>query len=228
MIQVGGFTLDPLQEAGIRAVQKEWRAGSSRCLLVGPTGVGKTVISLAIEDMCLKNNKTVGFITSGRELIFQKARSAHRGGLPFTVLMSDSGYEYSESAELSIVSKDTLEARIQHILFRYPDLWIVDEADVALSPAWRRILGLSKHVLGLTATPETASGHGMGGFYDSMVEVANYTQLIESGRLVDVPEGKCFSPYRPHLAGVRSSGGEWNSASLSSRMNRPDIVGDIV
>lgn len=229
VIQVGEFILDELQEQAVLNVRKAYAGGARRVLLVGPTGNGKTIMSLAVESLSLDRGSRVGFITSGRQLILQKAEKAERAGLAFSVLMNDSGHDdFDCGADLQIVSKDTLEARLGKILFSYPKLWVVDECDVALSPVWRKILDESEFVLGMTATPVNGKDKGLGDFYDAIVEVASYSQLIASGRLVDVPEGKLFSPYRPYLVGMKTSAGDYNTASLTSRMNTPQIVGDVV
>ena len=229
MIQVGDFILDELQERAVNAVRNELRAGKKRVLLVGPTGFGKTVLALAVESLCLEKGTRVGFITSGRTLILQKAASSERAGLNFSVLMNQSGYpDFDCMTDFAIVSKDTLKHREKRMLFSHPDLWIVDEADVAISPRWLEMLEKAQVVLGLTATPVTGKDQGLGFFYEAIVEAASYSQLIASGRLVDVPEGKMFSPYRPYLLGVSSSAGDYNSASLTERMDSPQIVGDVV
>jgi len=227
MIQVGPFVLDQYQQAAIDALRYEMECGRTHLLLVAPTGSGKTVIALGIESLCMERGTRVGFITSGRQLILQKAAKAEAAGLRFTVLMGDSGYEFDPDADLMIVSKDTLQQRWGHISWQEPDLWIVDEADVAISPKWMEILSRSRSVIGLTATPITGQGDTLP-MYESLVTVATYSQLIESGRLVDVPAGCVFSPSRPDLTGGRTSAGDWSKPWLSERMRRPKLVGNIV
>ena len=228
MIAVGTYTLDSYQEAAVEKLREVFAAGKQRPLLVAPTGTGKTIIALGIESLCLEQGTRVGFITSGRQLIFQKARKAAEAGLEYSVLLSNSEYTFDPDAQLLIVSKDTLKARWGKISWREPDLWIVDECDVAISKQWLEILSRGNaRVIGLTATPITGHGHSLP-FYDSLVTVADYSQLIDSGRLVDVPVGKVFAPNRPDLTGGTMSAGDWSKPFLSKRMNRPKLTGDIV
>ena len=228
MIKVGPFILDDYQERSIPALRAEFAKGHDRVVLCAPTGSGKTICSLAIEQMCIEAGTRVAFITSGRQLIFQKAQKAKEAGLNFSVLMGASHFEWDPDADLLIVSKDTLTARYgKNLSWREPDLLIVDECDVAKSDVWIEILERSPRTIGLTATPITSQGQPLP-FYEAMVEVASYSELIRSGRLVDVPLGNLFSPYRPSLKGGEVSNGDWNTRWLGGRMNRPKLVGDIV
>lgn len=227
MITVGPFTLDKYQDRTVSLLRKAFADGHERVLCVAPTGSGKTIIALAIAQLCAKQRTSVAFITTGRSLIFQMARKAQESGLNFSVLMADSPWEWNPDADLLIVSKDTLEARHGRFSWREPNLFIVDEADIALSAKWVQILKRAPLTLGLTATPLTTQGSPLP-FYEAIVDVASYSELIESGRLVDVPVGNLFSPYRPDLTGGKTTGADWNNRWLEERINRPKLVGDIV
>ena len=228
MIEVGEYTLDEYQERSLPALAEGFRQGLKRQLLVAPTGSGKTLVSLGIEQACIEKGTTCGFITSGRQLIFQKARAAELAGINYSVLMSNSNFEWNPDADLVIISKDTLEARVGKIPWRQPVMLCVDEADVATSPNWIGMIKASKFTIGLTATPCDGSGKGLGFLYERIVEVANYSELITSGRLVDIPEGNCFAPYSPDMTGGKSTANDWNQGWLGGRMNTPKLVGDIV
>lgn len=227
MIQVGDFILDAFQERAVEKLRAEFRKGHTRVLCVAPTGAGKTIVSLGIEQLCIENGTRVAFITTGRSLIFQKAAKAAEAGLNFSVLMGDSPYEWDPDADLLIISKDTLEARYGTISWREPRLFIVDECDIATSENWMNILQRAEMTLGLTATPITSQGQPLP-WYEAVVDVASYSELIHSGRLVDVPVGNLYSPYRPSLTGGKLSGGDWNLRWLEKRMNNKRLVGDIV
>lgn len=82
-------------------------------------------------------------------------------------------------------------------------------------------------VIGLTATPCDGEGKGLP-WYKAMVEAASFSDLIATGRLVDIPDGNVFCPYRPDLTGAKTSGGDYSGNWLQERMDRSHLVGDIV
>lgn len=141
MIQVGPFTLDDFQEQAVINTRQAVANGSDRVLLVSPTGSGKTIMAAAIIQSTVEKGNRIAFITSGRQLIFQMVRTLEDMGIQHTVMMSNSGYEYSPGAQVAVISKDTLASRIKNgVPWTPPDVFIVDEADVCLSQEWRSIL----------------------------------------------------------------------------------------
>lgn len=231
MITVGSYTLDHFQEQAVIRARDSIARGHKSILIVSPTGSGKTIIAAAIMAACVEKGKRLWFITRGRQLVFQMAETLTEMGIWHTVMMANSETEYSPGAQVTICSKDTLDSRIKRKLpHRYPDVFIVDEADICISKAWLQILKHGKIVIGLTATPCDGNGEGLGKPlpYTDMIIAASFSDLIESGRLVDIPEGNVFSPYRPSLDGAKVSGGDYNQKWLADRMDDDKLVGDIV
>jgi DNA repair protein RadD len=232
MITVGHWTLDPRQEHNaIGGCRQAFGAGHKHVLMCAPTGFGKTVTTAALTDLCARKGNKVGIIMSGRTLVFQMSDTLVDAQIPHSVLMNDSGHTFDPKCDVAVISKDTFASRRKTsiALSGYqPDIWIIDEADVCVSAEWQELFKLAPLRIGMTATPCDGQGKGLGHTYTSLVIAANYSELIQSGRLVDVPEAKCFSPVRPDLTGIRSSKGDYVQKSLSDRMNDNQMVGDIV
>ena len=110
-MKVGPYTLDEYQERAVNEVRASLAAGGRRILLAAPTGTGKTVIAMAITELSARRGTRGGFISSGRQLIYQMARKAEESGLDYSVLMANSRYEWNPDAQCLIISKDTLAAR---------------------------------------------------------------------------------------------------------------------
>lgn len=225
-MRIGPFQLYDYQVRGLELARQAVGAlpRPARVVVVAPTGAGKTVIALALIQLAVEKGSRVGFITSGRQLILQMARTMEKAGVPFSVLMAQCDYRHDPTAQVQLVSKDTLQARPDELGVP-PTIWIVDEADVCLSEKWQALLSTAPVVIGFTATPCRSNGKGMGPFYQDLVEVACYSELLNKERLCPV---RCFAPYQPDLKGVSTtSTGDYDQRQLSGVMNADMLVGDI-
>lgn len=226
-MQIGPFSLYDYQLRGLelsrQAVARMGRP--ARLVVVAPTGAGKTVVALALMRLAVEKGSRVGFITSGRQLILQMARTMERAGLPFSVLMAQCEYQHNPEAPVQLVSKDTLQAR-PHAMGEPPVIWVVDEADVCMSAKWQEILSTADVVIGFTATPTRGPGKGMGPYYQEMVEVASYSELLSKNRLVPV---QCRAPSKPDLrrVSIDSKTKDYHQGQLGTTMNQAPLIGDV-
>ena len=94
---------------------------------------------------------------------------------------------------------------------------------------WKKILDEypNARLIGLTATPCRADGRGLGNFFDQIVEGPQIPELIAQGYLVPTVY---YAPAnsQPNLKGIKTVAGDYAKHQLSARMNRDDLVGDIV
>src|SRR5262249_34594521 len=106
-------------------------------------------------------------------------------------------------------------------------LVIPDEAHHGVAPTWRGILDEYQHatIIGLTATPQRSDGRGLGDIYQVLVEAPQIAELISLGCLVGT---RVFAPYIPDLKGVRVERGDYAEGELALRMDKQQLVGDIV
>ena len=223
MIAVGPYHLRDYQQAAYQSIRGEF-ARHDWVLAVAPTGSGKTVMASAIMQAAKDKGKRVAFIVSGRQLVLQASRKLEECGIEHAVMMSGEHYWPSP---ITVASKDTYASWILgkgSVRELTPDLWIVDEADTAISEEWMRILGTGGKVLGLTATPITGNGKGLPR-YESLCKLATYAELIENGSLVPV---RCYSPSRPDLDGVGTTGSDYHQGNLATFMDRSELIGDVV
>jgi len=172
-------------------------------------------MALALMASAVEKGSSVGFITSGRQLIFQIAKHLEKAGMQFSMLMNQSGdHEYIPGRPIQILSKDTLVSRTDRIPWVAPDMMIVDEADVAISPKWLGLLEQSDWCIGLTATPCLGNGNGLP-WYQDMTVAASYSELIAQGSLVEIEP---YSPVRPDLSEVGRTGYDYHQGQSSEVM----------
>jgi superfamily II DNA or RNA helicase len=107
------------------------------------------------------------------------------------------------------------------------DLLVIDECHHCPANTYRRIIECypGAVLLGLTATPCRGDGRGLGSIFDVIIECPQVASLIEEGYLVKT---KVYAPVDPDLRGVRSQGGDYVETQLAERMDRPNLIGDIV
>jgi superfamily II DNA or RNA helicase len=109
------------------------------------------------------------------------------------------------------------------------DLLIIDEAHHVLANTWKDVADYYANagavILGMTATPARGDGRGLGSVFKVMVQGPTVVELIEGGYLVKT---LVYAPYRPDLTGVRIVAGDYNESQVAERVNKPELVGDVV
>jgi superfamily II DNA or RNA helicase len=107
------------------------------------------------------------------------------------------------------------------------ELLIIDESHHAPAETYRKIIDSypGAVLIGLTATPCRGDGRGLGGIFETIIECPQVPALIEQKYLVGT---KVYAPCVPDLKGVEVRKGDYVEAQLAERMDRDDLVGDIV
>ena len=107
------------------------------------------------------------------------------------------------------------------------NLIVVDEAHHIAARTWELILKEypNARLIGLTATPCRSDGRGLGNFFDEIIEGPQIPELIKQGHLVPTVY---YAPAEPNLKGIKTVAGDYAKNQLAKRMNRDDLVGDIV
>jgi len=107
------------------------------------------------------------------------------------------------------------------------DLLIIDEAHHCPANTYRKIIDAYPQaiLIGLTATPCRGDGRGLGGIFELIVECPQVAELIEQKYLVRT---RVFAPVDPDLKGVETRVGDYVESQLAERMDRTNLVGDIV
>jgi superfamily II DNA or RNA helicase len=206
-------------------IEQLMAAPSRRSLLVAPTGSGKTVIASEIIHRSV--DKHILFLAHRRELIFQTQRHLAEFGVSAGTILA--GEKLDLMCGVQVASIQTLWSRCMRGSTDLPhaDLIFVDEAHHARSRTWQRTIEAypSAKIIGMTATPCRRDGRGLGNIFESMVECPQVPELIEMGYLVGT---KVFAPSRPDLTGVTVRQGDYAENQLAERMDRAELVGDIV
>jgi DNA repair protein RadD len=206
----------------------EVAAGRRRVLLVAPTASGKTVVAGAIIGNAASTGRRILFLAHRRELIQQASRKLHAVGVDHGIIQA--GFSPRPSVPVQVASVQTLHARaIRGTTMELPSaaVVVVDEAHHIRARTYQRLLSAYPEaiVLGLTATPCRGDGRGLGNAFDVLVECPPVAELIAAGFLVPT---RVYAPSLPDLKGVRVERGDYVEKQLAERMDRGQLVGDIV
>jgi superfamily II DNA or RNA helicase len=215
------------QLAAVDDIERAIAAGRN-VLFQLATGAGKTVIAAKVaENASVARSERVLIFTHRREILNQTSRKLSFGNLDHGLIKA--GLNVNLDYPIQVASIQTFWARCMRtkkIPLPQADLIIIDEAHHVRASTWARILDAYPNArrLGLTATPCRSDGKGLGNYFDVLIEGPPVAELTPQW-LVPVIY---YAPTNPNLKGVKIRAGDYQITALSKRVNRPDLIGDIV
>jgi superfamily II DNA or RNA helicase len=220
--------LRPYQRDVIADFRSRLLSNTSKVICVAPTGSGKTIILASIIHEVAKAGLNVLVIAHRREIISQTSSKLLDQDVRHGIVQA--GVEPRPLERVQVASIQTLHRRaIGGDRMRLPpaDLVVIDEAHHSPAKTYKKLIDAYPNatVLGLTATPCRGDGRGLGGIFQSIIEAPQVADLIKLGYLVKT---RVYAPVDPDLRGVRTVAGDYNQKQLAERMDRQELVGDIV
>jgi DNA repair protein RadD len=218
--------LRPYQEEVVHDI--ELAVETDAPLVVLPTGAGKTIIAARIIERAAATGQRVLVLTHRREILTQTSLKLSSGDFEHGLIQAGSNLDLDPHVQ--IASIQTLWARCMRtnkIPMPRADLIIIDEAHHVAARTWRLIIEAYPNArrIGLTATPCRSDGRGLGNHFTKIIEGPQIPELIKEKYLVPTTY---YAPVDPDLRGVQTRQGDYVVSQLADRMNRADLVGDIV
>jgi DNA repair protein RadD len=213
-------TLRPYQVRTIERAREERRAKRRRILIVAPTGSGKSVVACEMIRVAVEKGARVLVIVHRRELVGQFYVHLQRVGITSGIMRGDDE-RTDPSASVQVGTIQTLVRRE----LPTADLVFIDEAHRTPGDSYDRVVSAYPNatICGLTATPCRTDGQPLKEHFDTIVECASYSELIDSGAIV---APVVYVPKRaPDLSKVSKVAGDYNEGQLESAMMA--IVGDV-
>ena len=214
--------LRPYQVEGVAAI----RAAFTQCrrvLFVLPTGGGKTVCFAFITAHAAAKGNRVIVLAHRQEITDQISIALSAQGVPHGRIQP--GHKPTDDL-VQVGMVQTVARRLDAI--PAPTLLVIDECHHAVAGTWTKITAAwpNAKVLGVTATPERLDGVGLRDAFDQLVVGPDVRELIDAGYLAPF---RYLAPHTPiDLSGVRSLGGDFNSADLEDALDQDGITGDVV
>ena len=223
--------------SGLRSYQldvvEKWRgiiAEDKHCrvIIVMPTGSGKTHVATAIIQERRAAGQRMLVLAHTREIVGQTSEKLLAHGIDHGLIQAGQTPELGK--QIQVASIQTLWSwamRTRRISLPPADLLVIDECQHAPAWSWQKIIASYPNapLIGLTATPCRADGRGLGGIFNAIVECPQVAELIEQKHLVKT---RVYAPVDPDLKGVETCVGDYVASQLAERMDRDNLIGDIV
>lgn len=217
-----GLILRPYQEAVIDDTRQALRTHNS-VLMQGPTGMGKTAITVYMMGRAAAQGKRAYFLVHQNELLSQTSRALWRQQLEHGVIASGKS---RSTLPAQVASVQTLVRRMEQ--YKEPDLLIIDEAHRAAAKTYQAIIERwpNARVIGLTATPQRTDGKPLDVLFDALVLGPTIRELMDEGYLCD------YEIYAPPIgidvSTVKRKMGDFDSKELEAVVDKKSITGDAV
>ena len=216
--------LRPYQQQAITDLRLTYRGGAKAPLLVGATGMGKTVIFSAITAGAVARGRRVLILVHRRELIRQASAKLTQAGVSHGIIAA--GFDPSDQP-VQVASVQTLARRLDRQHWQ-PDLIVIDEAHHAIAGTWTNVISHwpDSLLLGVTATPVRQDGRGLGAMFDRLVLGPSTAELVAARYLTPV---KIYAPPQvADLTGIRTRAGDYANDQAAAAMTRPTVTGDAI
>jgi len=225
------YNLRDYQTTAVNSVRESLISGKRAPVMTLPTGAGKSIIFGEIIRLAVEKGKTVLWLVHRRNLVKQMAETLEGFGITPGIIMAGIESDTGARVQLGTIQTYTRRLDLQDLewnrFFINADMVLIDEAHRSLSKTYKTVIDLygEKIVIGCTATPMRADGRGMGEVYDTIVDVVGVKELTDDGHL---SPARYFAPSEPDLEKIKVSMGDYQVKDLGKRMNKPQLVGDIV
>ncbi len=183
-------------------------------LIVLPTGAGKTLIAKGIHDK--HPDKKFLFLAPKLNLLEQTA--AAFAELNPEIIHGKNVFNTTNNCYVSTIQ--TISRREELVVNMKFDYIIIDEMHFGSAGKMQKAIKAahSGHIIGLSATPYDKYGKLLTSGFDTVISKYGALYMVENGYLVDI---NAINPVKVNLAGVKTTGGDYNLKDLDARVNTP-------
>lgn len=216
----------PFQAKILEQIRQSFRDGYTAPLIVSPTGSGKTIIFAVMAHLAVEKGSRTLILVHRDKIMQQTLKKLNQVGIQAGQVASGKPMT-RDLVQVGMVG--SIKNRIH--LMQKPDIITTDEAHHCGAPTWMNIYKQFPDVLKpcFTATPELASGRGMGigqgGICDCMIKGPSTNWAVEQGYLA-YPYMK--SPDKAESEKYHIKRGDYDKDEQVKAMTKKNIVGDVI
>jgi ATP-dependent helicase IRC3 len=230
------MSIRPYQQDGLDAIERQYRAGIHRQLVVMPTGTGKTVVFSQLPTVLkhLGLSGQVLVLAHRKELLSQAADKIQHWNRGLSIGVERAEEVSDPHADIVIASVPTLgragSARIKKFDPSKFAAVVIDEAHHSVAPTYQNVLdhfgfpllpsnaqsGRSL-LLGVTATPQRGDSAPLSTVFQESVFTYPLRTAIEGGWLVDLRAYRVRTD--SDISHVRTTARDFNAGELADAIN---------
>ena len=193
------------QENALQQLKQSLKKGNKRIILALATGAGKSILGLSIVRSAAQKNNYVLYVAHRTILIEQMQNTLKNFKNVAVESVQRSNNRYHDDVKILIIDEvhyGVNSSMQNRIINRYPDAIVI----------------------GLSATPITASGHKIEG-WDDVIDVIQLKELVDMGFLAKL---KVLAPMHIDTSGFKMSAGDYNQKDVAKEVTKTNIISDVV
>lgn len=207
------------QELAIDLIRKSYAQRNKRTILNGATGFGKTVTAAALAKLTLDRGNNIIFLVHRVEILQQFFKTFGWFGITPSLIVP--GRKIMPGQQIYLGMVETYRARLKKnpnlTKALNPQLVVCDE--VHWGSYESVVNGLMCRVLGLSATPKSASGKDLKDYFDDCVCPVSVSDLIRQGELC---MGSTYS-IDYNFSKLKISGKDFARKQLEAEFSKPTL-----
>lgn len=177
-------TLRSYQLEAVEMALAQWKSGKRSTLLVCPTGGGKTITFAEIILHHLVNGGKRALVLADREWLVEQAfrriaaHTLERAGIE----MGSRRVQRDNLPPVVCASIQSMVRRLDDFAPDAFDLIVIDEADLAFAPSYRKTVDYfsGARIFGCTATPERNDGNALSEIFEDVCGDVDIRDLIDA------------------------------------------------
>jgi ATP-dependent helicase IRC3 len=217
------FSLRPYQQEALDSIVTHRSNGTTKQLVVLPTGAGKTVIFSHLPKVM--SEALPMLVLAHRGELLTQAQEKILWSNPNLDVQIEKAEQHADMCDVVVASVPTLGRSESERILKYPKKYfnsiVIDEAHHAAAQSYRRILDYfdAPFILGVTATPQRSDSVRLTDVFEEIVYYKTIQDLIHEGYLCRLVGFRVKTD--TDISEVETNNGDYVASQLEEAINNP-------